>query len=385
MKALYITYDGLADPLGQSQVLPYIKGLSDQADWTILSFEKKDADPKVASQLSSDLNRYKIKWLRASFGNRIPVLSRFVTIFRAIASVFSSGDQFDVVHVRSYVAAMIGLIVKKRHRSKFIFDIRGFWPEEQVFRGKWSKRSLQFLMAKLMERSFLKNADTVVVLTHRAKDILNDRSKYPKTKNIVMIPTCVDLARFHNDPVSLNGIRLCYSGSLGTWYCLDEMLAFFDHMRSAYPAAKLDFLVNWTSYQSLSAKELSLFESSKQISIQTTQYNELPKFLARSNIGLFFIRSTFSKQASCPTKLGEFLAMGMPVIVNRGVGDYDQWVKNEGLGIVIDDFSHAAFEKAIQKMSGLLLDRGIQERCRTFAKKHLSLDLGIQRYRSIYQ
>jgi len=171
MKALYITYDGLSDPLGQSQVLPYIKGLSDQADWTILSFEKKDADPKVVSQLSSDLSRLKIQWLRASFGNRIPVLSRFITIFKAIASVYSIGPRFDVVHVRSYVAAMIGLIVKKRHRAKFIFDIRGFWPEEQVFRGKWSKRSLQFIVAKRIERLFLKSADTVVVLTHRAKEI----------------------------------------------------------------------------------------------------------------------------------------------------------------------------------------------------------------------
>ena len=41
MKVLYLSYDGLTDPLGQSQVLPYIIGLGAKGfEFIIISFEK---------------------------------------------------------------------------------------------------------------------------------------------------------------------------------------------------------------------------------------------------------------------------------------------------------------------------------------------------------
>ena len=39
--ALYLSYDGMTDPLGQSQVLPYIIGLQQKGiAFTLISFEK---------------------------------------------------------------------------------------------------------------------------------------------------------------------------------------------------------------------------------------------------------------------------------------------------------------------------------------------------------
>ena len=41
MRALYISYDGMTDPLGRSQVLPYLQGLSERGhEITLLSCEK---------------------------------------------------------------------------------------------------------------------------------------------------------------------------------------------------------------------------------------------------------------------------------------------------------------------------------------------------------
>ncbi len=41
MSILYITYDGLLEPLGQSQVLAYLERMSDRLLIHIMSFEKK--------------------------------------------------------------------------------------------------------------------------------------------------------------------------------------------------------------------------------------------------------------------------------------------------------------------------------------------------------
>ena len=40
-KNLFITYDGLLDPLGQSQILPYLKIIAKEYPINVLSFEKK--------------------------------------------------------------------------------------------------------------------------------------------------------------------------------------------------------------------------------------------------------------------------------------------------------------------------------------------------------
>ena len=40
-KVLYITYDGILEPLGQSQVLNYLEKLSEDHEITLMSFEKK--------------------------------------------------------------------------------------------------------------------------------------------------------------------------------------------------------------------------------------------------------------------------------------------------------------------------------------------------------
>ena len=38
---LYLSYDGMTDPLGQSQVIPYLSHISENFKITIISFEKK--------------------------------------------------------------------------------------------------------------------------------------------------------------------------------------------------------------------------------------------------------------------------------------------------------------------------------------------------------
>src|SRR3989338_6628314 len=133
MKALYITYDGLADPLGQSQILPYIKGLSSpQLQWTILSFEKKEATDPIIKKIEEDLKQQDIRWIKISYHNRFNILSKIYDLIYGLITLLWHRKQYDIIHVRSYIAAVLGLITRKKYRPKFIFDMRGFWPEEKV-------------------------------------------------------------------------------------------------------------------------------------------------------------------------------------------------------------------------------------------------------------
>ena len=48
MRVLYLSHTGLTEPLGRSQVLPYVLGLARRGwDFTILSFEKPESRDRL--------------------------------------------------------------------------------------------------------------------------------------------------------------------------------------------------------------------------------------------------------------------------------------------------------------------------------------------------
>ncbi len=378
-KALYITYDGLSDPLGQSQILPYLKGLSKDVSWTVLSFEKKKAPKFLIQKISEELTNYQIRWIKITYYERL--LFKIYGIFIGFISVIFRFSRYHVIHVRSYMAAMVGLPLKKIFRSKFIFDMRGFWPEERVEGGLWKKNSLIFKIMKFLEKKYIQKANHIVVLTSKAKQILLNPDLYSVTCPVSVIPTCVDRDMFKPSFNKNKVLTLCYMGSIGTWYKLNEMISFFNIFKIYYPHAILKLLINWTSWQREKNKLEKLVNSN--IYIETVHYNDIPQKLNDVHVGLFFIEPTFSKQASCPTKLGEFLAAGIPVITNRGIGDCDEWIEKEKIGILVDDFTPKSYRDAATQVPQILMNSA--ERCQTFAKQHLSLEKGIQSYQNIFQ
>src|SRR6266542_4044076 len=74
-RVLYISYNGMLDPLGQSQVIPYLKELSKLGvQFTLLSFEREHADGVDGDQrcktLDEELMPFGIKWHRLRYHQR---------------------------------------------------------------------------------------------------------------------------------------------------------------------------------------------------------------------------------------------------------------------------------------------------------------------------
>ncbi|MEI6853447.1 MAG: glycosyltransferase, partial [Bacteroidota bacterium] len=62
-KVLYISYDGMTDPLGQSQVIPYIEGLTKKGlEFHLLSCEKPERFATEFAQISEKLLQANIHW-----------------------------------------------------------------------------------------------------------------------------------------------------------------------------------------------------------------------------------------------------------------------------------------------------------------------------------
>jgi glycosyltransferase involved in cell wall biosynthesis len=401
-KVLYLTYDGLTDPLGQSQILPYVKGLSKLGyQFTILSCDKPDRYNKLKDKIENLCKEDNIEWVSFPFSNKIPIISKIIDRFRfkKIAKVLHKKNRFQLIHCRSYISSEIGLYLKKKFGTKFLFDMRGFWADEKVDGGNWNIKNPLFKFIykhyKYKEKSFLEYADYTISLTeiakreiHRWKHIDNNPVK------IEVIPCCVDTAHFDYNKIHIeeqHKLRkelniadtdyvVSYLGSIGTWYMLPEMLHFFKQLLTKKPQSKFLFITGDAREEIFGlAREMDIKEAN--IVVKSAQRNEVPLLLSLSNLSLFFIRPTYSKISSSPTKQAEIMAMGIPIVTNSNIGDSDLLFKTVNAGFVCSDFNNYEYESAIAKVINEPYKRAV---IRQYAIDYFGLSKGLTLYSKVY-
>jgi len=397
---LFISYDGMTDPLGQSQVLPYLSGLSRRGyQITLLSCEKKERFTKNKSIIEEIVTANNIDWHPIPFTTSPPVLAKYYDLYQLgkKAESLYRKKKFRLVHCRSYVSAAIGLKLKKKFGVKLLFDMRGFWVDERVDGGAWNLQNPLYRYAyksyKRKEAAYIANSDAIISLTEAGKREMETWPSYKKAP-IQVIPCSADFDLFKQiTPVqqaqsrALLGIKpealvISYLGSVGMWYLLDEMLELFTYIKKKYPEALFLFITPEPAAAILEpAQKFNLLPG--DFIIRSASRKEVPVFTAASDINLFFIKQSYSKIASSPTKLGEILAMGLPVICNSGVGDVAEIVRDTQSGIAIDDFSPSSFEKVILLIPELLDKEAAAIRNR--AIDYYTLDNAIKKYAEVYR
>ncbi len=397
---LYLTYDGLTDPLGRSQILPYILRLSKKYHrrFLIISCEKEANFQEGESRVRALIEGLPISWLPISYTKSPPIISTLWDLYRMWQSIRTHPDRasITIAHCRSYLSALIGLRMKQKWGVKFLFDMRGFWADERQEGGIWNTGTWIFKTIydyfKRKEKIFLDHADRIVVLTHKAKEIILSWPVNVESKHISVIPCCVDRNDFQAEfketerskirvelGLPKDALVITYHGSLGTWYLLDDMFAYFSTLRKHNDKAR--FVI----YTKDDPGQLSVLQKKYHLDAsdwvaRPVEREQMARYLSITDFALFFIRPSFSKQASSPTKQAELMSMGIPMIYNQGVGDAERFYL-EGMGDLIDLNNPAAFEKSVASLPMLKVDRPLLMRA---CEEHFSLDLGVDRYEEIY-
>ena len=121
----------------------------------------------------------------------------------------------------------------------------------------------------------------------------------------------------------------------------------------------------------------------KNIVIKPSERTELPELLSICDASIFFIKPLYSKKASSPTKMAELLGMGIPLICNTNVGDTDEIVKKEKVGLVANDFSSSEYGRIADEFNNLI--ETPKEHLRDVAANFFSLKEGVKNYNKIYE
>ena len=94
---------------------------------------------------------------------------------------------------------------------------------------------------------------------------------------------------------------------------------------------------------------------------------------------------TYSQVACAPTKLAEYLACGVPCLVNLGIGDVADIVATDRVGVVTSDFSEGALRQAVDRLIAMADDPDTKTRCIAAAQRRFSVTDGAAAYRGIYR
>ena len=402
-RVLFISYNGMLEPLGQTQVLPYLRELAKRGvKFTLLSFEKDKAftaeGRRESEQLKRELRGQGIEWHWLRYHQRpsLPATTLDVVAGIRYASRLIQQNAIELVHARSYIPATIALALKRKFGIKMIFDVRGLMAEEYVDARHWPKGGLRYRVTKATERRIFAATDAVVTLTEKIWPVIREWEGL-KGRDVphAVVPCCVDLALFRFSEQERAKLRaelglgdrftFVYSGSLDGWYLTEEMADFFANVVRKRNDAHILWLTMGSRErvrQLMSTRGVS----EDRFSVRAVAPKEMPSYLAAGDVGISFIKRCFSKLASSPTKNGEYLACGLPIVINAGIGDSDRLAEETPAAILIDDFNERDFDRTLAVVEDVTADPNIKTKARAVAEKVFDLEtVGAEAYARLYE
>ena len=391
LNILYISYDGLTDALGQSQILAYQKNISSE-DFiiTILSFEKEENFKTNNDWVRQLCNAAGINWIPLNYTKKPPVISTLLDLYKGWSKIkdLSKEKAFDIVHCRGYVPALLGELCKRRFNSSFIFDMRGWWPDEKLESGIWSSFLFRpvYSYFKKKEKDFFIRSNVTVSLTNSGKQEII-KSGYKSQSDIRVVPTCTDLKLFERtSEIKIKELKqqlqfpeaskvLIYSGALGGNYPVEDIFLVLNVFLQISPSHYCLILSKESLPENIVLPERTI--------IKSINYTEVNQYLSIGDIGLIYYTKAFSNIGRCPTKLGEYWACGLQVICPTNIGDVDSLFKlYPDSGYSVPDWNEMEIRKTLNQVLKFPLDKTV---LRDAALDYFSLEKGVNFYKELYR
>lgn len=404
-KVLFITYFSANEPLLDSRTMPLLRRSKELGvEYYLVTFEKKKCSGQNmlfydAAYLKKRFDEIGVKWHPLAYHKRPPVISTVYDVVRGVfCCVFIAlKEKADFIYAQTAVGGAIAFCVSRLLNKKYVYDINGLLAEEYADGGLWDRKSLVFKVVRNFEKRIIYSADGIISLSEKfAKNI--KEGKYITCKkqpwNLQVISSHVDTLKFK--PVVLKDVKLIekhnlkgkfvliYVGSVGTWYMFSEMLDFFNVMAGVIPNSV--FLIVSHTDKSVIRNEVLLKKMNSNVIITEALPDDMPKHLSIADAGIFFIKPVFSKEACSPIKFGEYLASGLPVVINSNVGDTEDIVKRANTGVIINKFEPVLYKKAAIELKRLVdNDAELKNRCRRTAEDQLSFKVAFEKYKCLYK
>ena len=352
----YLTIDSLAEGVGASQVVPYVERLAARGlTVTVHSFERGAPDPAVARRLAAG----GVTWRPHAFR----VGGAPGGLLRAAEGAAATRGA-PLLHARGDIPAASALLGRA---GAWLWDVRALWRQQRADQGMLRTRSLPDRAMAAVERAAGRRAGAVVTLAATAVPALSAQLGFDVSPKARVIPTCVDLERFSASPLpGGDEVRLLLAGTLNALYDVPGMIEVTNELARRRPCRLEVLSPERGPWHDQLASAGAVMGSVPPAA--------MPAQVAARHVGLSMLRPGGGNVAAVPTKIGEFLAAGRPVVVSAGLGDMDELLARFDCGVVV---TGADLSAAVDQLERLLDDPGTSQRCRALAEAHFDLDRGV--------
>jgi glycosyl transferase family 4 len=354
---LYVTFDGVLQPLAFSQVVRVLAGLGKRGlRYHLLSIERPaDLDrPELRRAVDDLLRPANVSWTTVaapSMGTPARAIDALVrTIVRAAGIVRREGIR--LVHARGYQAALLARALKQWTGVPYLFDARGYWIEERSGPQGWFSTSSAYALGKFGEQALFRGAAAIVTLTDLQATDLGSGLFGPPPRLIEVIPTCTDYDAFYLHasrptkpdvggsmvPLAVQSrlagkLVIGIVGALNASYFVKESLTLVKLATQMRPDAHL--LVLSAQRREYDAAIQSVGIPSERYTLESAEHRMMPEWLQWIDWGLLLLPETAAKRASVPTKLAEFFATGVRPLFFGCNSEATRWVERAGSGHVL--------------------------------------------------
>jgi glycosyltransferase involved in cell wall biosynthesis len=392
LRVHYVVYWGALEPLGRSLVLPAVRQLAELGvEVTLITFDKsRDLQPQAVTEVSDALDAGGVHWIRLTYHKRPRLPATAFDVLhgwgRGVWQAVREGRP-DVIHGRTFVGGLIGRLLATTLRRPFIYHNEGFYPDEQVDGGFWARGSLLHRVTSALERHMYSSAAGIMALSARGAAAISARPRVGSRQTpVIVVPSCTDLDAFRPSSAAepAGAPRFLYTGAVGGRYLLDRMAAFTAAARRRLGDVRLTVLTR--ADPTLVARLVAAGGLEEGAwTAAAVPHSEMPRHIARHDVGLFFLARGTSEHGCSPTKVGEYWACGRPVVTTPGVSDLDELIATHRVGVVLQGHTALDYERALRELEDLLLDPGLSARCRTAAEAHYALVPACARQLELYR
>ena len=212
-------------------------------------------------------------------------------------------------------------------------------------------------------------------LTNAVVPILEKRNgRLPSLRTV--IPTAVDLDLFRLKRKMPKALRALFSGTYNDYYDLNLSSLFMSELRK-----QIYVETHWARPLESSKLSIGVGEEEVLFVVQTQMADLIPKY--SFGVSICKLDAGPSLAAAMPTKIGEFLASGRPVVVNKGLGDMGDIIAESNIGVILNGDPNDTKNAAV-KLISLISDPETPFRCRAIAEKYFSMDVGAAKYLDMY-
>jgi glycosyltransferase involved in cell wall biosynthesis len=284
---------------------------------------REDGDPPLAVVDGVNVHRLPVKRHKGS-GAAVQMLEylAFFAVASAKLAALHRRRRYNVVQVHNLPDFLVfAAWLPKLSRARLILDIHDLMPEFYASRFNSGMGSLPVRLVRAQEYLSCRFADHVISVTDLWRSALIDRGLPAEKVSVVMNVANDSIFR---QPAAApradepDRFRLFYHGTITRRYGIDVAIRAVEIVRRHIPGVHLTIhgVGEYRDELIRLVEELSLGQHVRF----TSDYiptSELPSFIRQADLGLVPYRRDVFTDGILPTKLMEYVALGVPVVAAR--------------------------------------------------------------------